>query len=306
MAQQFDIARLEKLLDCVKPERRTRVVEIGANPINSNPYGALLASGHCDVWGFEPEEKAFARLTGSDRETYLPYAIGNGEKGTLHVCRSVSLTSLLKPNGRTTRFFNRLNAPTTVEQEIEFETHRLDDIPEVPEFDLLKIDVQGGELLVYEGAMSHLEKVCAVISEVAFVPLYEDQPLLDAQMAKLRECGLDLHKFLFLKSFSLRGGLNSHLKKKGHANQLLDGDAVFLRSLRHSRNISDEQLKHMAILADTVFESFDIAIRCVDLLVARKIADPDLAEAYAMSVPDQDSKSKLKRGDRSSAALEDI
>ncbi len=263
---------------------------MGANPINESPYRNLLAANHCDVWGFEPEKKAFARLKSNSNETYLPYAIGNGTRGTLHVCRAISLSSLLKPDSATTEFFQRLRAPTTVDQKIEMETHRLDDLKEIPDFDLLKIDVQGGELQVYEGACLKLQAVCALITEVAFVPLYEEQPLLDAQMSTLRQSGLDFHKFLFLKGFSLRGGLNSQLNKDGHANQLLDGDAVFIRSLRTPEAIGNEQLKHMAILADSVFESFDIAVRCLDLLIERNAVDVIDAQRYTRLVPDLSGK----------------
>lgn len=279
--------RTRALIALLAPERRTRVVEVGANPINDNPYAGLLALDACDVVGFEPEEKAFARLTPGPRETYLPHAVGDGSDGVLHVCRSVSLSSLLPPDPRTTAFFARLNAPTTVEQKVPVKTCRLDDLEDVPPFDLLKIDVQGAEIMVYDGAREKLNSALAVITEVAFVPLYEGQPLLDAQMAALRAAGMDFHKFMFLKGFSLRGGLNSGLDKSGHANQLPDGDAVFLRSLRFPETIGTEALKHMAILADSVFHSFDVAVRCLDLLIARDAIDPGAAAAYARLVPGQ-------------------
>lgn len=286
MGKHFSDDRLATLVALLRPARRTRVVEVGANPINDNPYGALLAAGHCDVWGFEPEDAAFARLTDTERATFLPYAIGDGSAGALNVCKVVSLSSLLKPNARTTTFFQRLSRPMRVMQRLPVQTRRLDDLEEVPEFDLLKIDVQGGEIQVFEGARARLADVAAVITEVAFVPLYEDQPLIDAQIAELRKSDLDLHKFDFLKSFSLRGGLNTGLRKTGHANQLLDGDAVFLRSLRYPEKIPSEKLKHMAILCDAVLESFDITVRCLDLLIERGAIAREDAMAYVAQVPD--------------------
>ena len=287
MSKLFDSNRAKILIEMLAPERRTVVVEVGANPINDNPYKNLMKLDACDVWGFEPEERAFARLNPGPNETYLPVAVGNGEDGTFHVCQSISLSSLLEPNPETTEFFGRLNSPTKVHQRIPVKTVRLDALEEIPEFDLLKIDVQGGELQVYDGARRKLEKALAVITEVAFVPLYKEQPLLDAQMSFLETCGFDLHKFMFLKAFSLRGGLNSNLNKNGHSNQLLDGDAVFIRTLRHPGKIGDEQLKHMAILAETVFESFDIALRCVEHLVERGCVSSENAIKYSMLLPDQ-------------------
>lgn len=290
MGKAFDPARLDRLVSLLAPERRTRVVEVGANPINDNPYANLLASGHCDVWGFEPEPRAFAKLTQTDRETYLPYAIGQGGPAVLHITKAASLTSLLRPDVGTAHFFQRFASPGTVIEEQSVETHRLDDLDEVPGFDLMKIDVQGGELQVFEGAAQKLSGALAVISEVAFMPLYEDQPLLDAQMQALRVHGFDLHKFLFIKGFSLRGGRASRLEKRGHRNQLLDGDAVFLRGLRQPETLSDEDLKHMAILCDSVLESFDVAVRCLDLLLDRDAINEDAVDAYIDILPRLDDR----------------
>ncbi|PWK62469.1 FkbM family methyltransferase [Roseicyclus mahoneyensis] len=293
MGKDFDRDRLDALVALLAPVRRTRVVEVGANPINDNPYAGLLAAGHCEVWGFEPEPRAFARLAQSATETYLPYAIGTGGPATLHVTKAASLTSLLRPDAQTAAFFQRFASPGTVIEEITVETHRLDELDDVPPFDLMKIDVQGGELQVFEGAAAKLATALAVITEVGFVPLYEDQPLIDDQMRVLRGHGFDLHKFSFLKGFSLRGGLATRLEKTAHDNQLLDGDAVFLRCLRHPDLIDTEALKHMAILCDAVIESFDVAARCLDLLIARDAIDAGAAAAYVARLPRQGKPMKL-------------
>lgn len=295
MGAQFDAERLDLLVSLLAPERRTRVVEIGANPINDNPYADLVASGHGEAWGFEADPRAFERLRGSAAARFLPHAIGRGGPAKLHVTRMPSLTSLLRPSAETARFFGRFSRPGTVEAEIAVETRRLDDLGEVPGFDLMKIDVQGGEMQVFEGAAEKLRGAVAVISEVAFVPLYEDQPLLDAQMHALRELGYDLHKFLFLKGFSLRGGIASRLEKKAHGNQLLDGDAVFIRSLRRPDAVSDEQLKQLAILCDAVLESFDVAVRCLDLLIGRGVVEAAAAHDYVDLLPDLSDRARPVR-----------
>lgn len=278
--------RVAALIDCVAPARPTRVVEVGANPINDNPYASLRDMGACEVWGFEPDPRAFERLTSGARETYLPHAVGDGTSRTLHVTRMPSLTSLLRPLPRTTAYLKRASRPMVVEREIEVETVALDALEAPDAFDLLKIDVQGGEGIVFDGAGGHLSRVAAVITEVAFVPLYEGQPLMDEQMRRLRSHGLMMHKFLHLKGLSLRGGLNTGLHKRRHRNQLIDGDAVFIRDLTDPEAVPDETLKHLAILADAVLESFDLAVRCLDLLIARGAIDTDAAQGYVARLPD--------------------
>ena len=285
MGKNFSKTRLDLLKEILQTTRTTHIVDVGANPINENPYLDFLKSGHCKVWGFEPNPNAFDKLTSTDTETYLPYAIGDGKPGTLHLTQSAAMTSLYRPNAKTTKFFRRMGAQTRVEKEVPVETHALDQLDSVPEFDLLKIDVQGAEVQVFDGAKTKLSSAVTVISEVSFIPLYENQPLLDQQMATLRALGFDLHKFMSISAFSVRGGLARYLNKRRHSNQMLDGDAAFLRSLLTPESMSDEQIKHLAILCDAVVESYDLTIRCLDLLIARDAIDPGHIEDYILQLP---------------------
>ncbi|WP_435230984.1 FkbM family methyltransferase [Pseudopelagicola sp. nBUS_20] len=264
---------LKGMANLLEPKKLTRIVEVGANPINVNPYSIIRNVGLCHVWGFEPGEKAFAKLKDlAPREnvTFLPYAIGDGSQQIFHVTRSSALSSLLEPNEKTFDFLGRVHVPGTVDDRVPVETKRLDDIAELDGFDLLKVDVQGGEMMVFDGAARALESALMVITEVAFVPIYRDQPLLDEQMQRLRGHGFDLHKFMHLKSMNLRGGLGVRQDRvTNHRNQLIDGDAVFMRSLRDPEGMSDEQLKHLALLSLGVVDSYDVAVRCLELLVDR-------------------------------------
>jgi FkbM family methyltransferase len=48
---------------------------------------------------------------------------------------------------------------------------RLDDISEIEHLNFLKIDVQGGELAVFQGGKSKLSETVAIQTEISFVPL---------------------------------------------------------------------------------------------------------------------------------------
>ena len=68
--------------------RRTKVVDVGANPMAADAaHSALLKLGGCDVVGFEPQPAAFEMLAKikSERESYYPFAIGDGRRGDLRV-----------------------------------------------------------------------------------------------------------------------------------------------------------------------------------------------------------------------------
>lgn len=52
----------------------------------------------------------------------------------------------------------------------EVETVRLDDVPETASVDLLKIDIQGGELMVFQNAERRLADALVIQTEVEFLP----------------------------------------------------------------------------------------------------------------------------------------
>jgi FkbM family methyltransferase len=287
MATGFNKKRARALVAMLSPARLTRIVDVGANPIEANPYEGLLKSGLCEVWGFEPQEDAFARLTemAGPHEHYVQAAVGDGSEGMLHVCRGQGYTSLLPPNRNTIDTLKRFAHGMTILQTVPMKTRRLDDIGEVPEFDLLKIDVQGSEVAVFENARARLAQATVVISEVAVIPLYEGQPLLDDQMRCLRSMGYSLHKLMFMRSIKLGAPMFDRLPKRHYKTQMSDGDAVFVRGLLEPDTLTDENLKHLAILADAVFESQDLATFFMLELVSRGVIGEAEVHSYIDQLP---------------------
>ncbi|MEL6609457.1 MAG: FkbM family methyltransferase [Pseudomonadota bacterium] len=278
--------RWQLLTSALTPTRTPRVLDIGANPLSNPPYKPLLDAGLIDVCGFEPQADAFAELEAAKgpRETYFPHAVGDGGTHTLHVYRQSGLTSLFKADMETVAYMDRNPGGVTLLDEVSVATKRLDDIADLPKPDLLKIDVQGAEPMIFDNGPDKLSDVLAVVTEVRFFPLYHDDPLMDAQMVALRKLGLHLHKFLFTKRQWVANSGKARLNGRKARSQLLDGDAVFIRDLRQPEALSDDQLAHLALLADGVFQSFDLVIHCLDLLVARG-APADLPDRYIALLP---------------------
>jgi FkbM family methyltransferase len=98
---------------------------------------------------------------------------------------------------------------TTVDDLVD--RHRLD-----PASTLLKIDVQGYEKSVLEGAEKTLSQFAAVRTEMSLVPLYDGQALMPEIMAYLDERGFDLW-------FLERGFTDPHTRR------MLQLDGVFFR-----------------------------------------------------------------------------
>jgi len=130
------------LSDLVQPQRLTSVVDIGANPIDGEaPYKAMLQRGLCQLIGFDPQPDALTRLNArkTELETYLPYAVGDGDAHSLKVCRGIGFASLLQPDEKALTHFPRFSELGRVVSDIKLTTRRLDDIAEIKEIDFLKI-----------------------------------------------------------------------------------------------------------------------------------------------------------------------
>ena len=82
---------------------------------------------------------------------------------------------------------------------------------------LVKIDVQGSEGRVLEGAAASLPAIDAIVVEMSIVPLYEGQPLLPEVRASLEEAG-----------FAYRGAFTEG--RSGTTGERIQVDGLFRRS----------------------------------------------------------------------------
>ncbi|MET8515758.1 FkbM family methyltransferase [Streptomyces sp. NPDC005077] len=270
------------VLTLVQPARQTHVIDIGANPIDGDPpYRDMLRAGLCRVTGFEPQPDALEDLQRrkGPLETYLPDAIGDGAAHTLHVATASGMTSLYRPDPNRLRLFNGFTEWGRVREEIPIATRRLDDIEEVTAFDLLKIDIQGAELMVFQGAPQKLAEAVAIHTEVSFVPLYEDQPVFGDVDQELRRQGFIPHAFASVKRWPIAPVVfGGDFRRARH--QLLEADVVYVRDFGHPESMTDEQLKQLALVAHHVYGSTDLAYHCLSILVTRNAVASDAPNRY--------------------------
>ena len=81
---------------------------------------------------------------------------------------------------------------------------------------LLKIDVQGYELEVLEGAKNSLNSIDLIIVEVTFHKLYKNQHLFE-----------DVYNFLYLRNFRYRGNFDQIIDP--NTGRILQADAIFVK-----------------------------------------------------------------------------
>jgi FkbM family methyltransferase len=241
---------------------RIKAVDIGANPIDGTPpYANLLRAGDAEVVGFEPNPEALAVLQSKKGpfETYLPHAIGDGGRHTLKVCRAPGMTSLLTPNTDVLKLFHGFPEWGAVTMTIPVDTRRLDDIPETTGIDLIKIDIQGAELMALQNAQDRLKDALVVQTEVEFVPLYVNQPLFSDVDQFLRSRGFAFHRFYpaisrVMRPFLLNNDIYAGL------SQLVWADAIFVKDFVHVERISNVQLLKTAAILHDCYQSFDLVL----------------------------------------------
>lgn len=245
-----------------------KVVDIGANPIDGKPhYSEWLKSGDAEVVGFDVNQESLARLNNlkGQRETYLPYAIGDGKSHTLYITFAPGMTSIFKPNHALLSMLNGFPRWGHVMSTETIKTRRLDDVPEAHGVEFLKLDIQGAELMALQHAEDCLETALVVESEVEFLQLYENQPLFSDIEIYMRSRGFQFHRFCSILPHDLVSRIFTPLcnpkDEQAGLSQALWSDAIFIRDLTRLDRLSDQQLLKMAIILHDCFRSFDVVAR---------------------------------------------
>ena len=260
---------LERLL---QPSRLIEVVDIGANPIDGQPpYRPLMENRLCRVTGFEPQTDALTALQekATDFERYLGYAIGDGDAHVLNICEAIpGFTSLLDLDVNHINLFDFFRPTLDSIRKVDVTTKKLDEIEEIEFLDFLKIDIQGGELSVFRNARNKLSRAIVVQTEVSFVTLYKNQASFGEIDIELRAQGFIPHCFAELKKWPIAPCVVNG-DPRIPLNQLLEADIVYVRDFSHPEILSDDQLKHLALISQICYGSADLAMRCVMLLEQR-------------------------------------
>lgn len=172
------------------------------------------------IYCFEPFPDSFQKVNRLCRDAFIKahqIAFSNKEgKTTFHINVDLSCNSLLPP---TESDFKCYSTKSIKDGEIQVETNTLDNFcagTKLSYIDILKLDVEGTEVKVLEGASKMLSKqaIKLIYSEVMFIPHYDGGCMFHELDAFLNRYGYTLFNLYNLKS--ARNG------------QLRWGNAIFL------------------------------------------------------------------------------
>ena len=194
--------------------------------------------------GFEPDPEECARLQASNPDVeYVPLALGAVDgTTTLHLTVDPACASLYPPDPDAVAERPEL-AVAAPAGDRPVETTRLDTWARgrgLPAIDVIKLDTQGSELGILDGAGELLSTVRFLQVEVEFNPIYAGQPLFGDVDRFLRSRGFVLWRLGELAHYGTREGgaaavpLRSFydsalVEAAGGAGQLFWGEAYFLR-----------------------------------------------------------------------------
>ena len=240
-----------------------KIVDVGAMKLGNEPadYRALLRPNVSKLIGFEPNKEECEKLNqlNSGDCLFLPYFIGDGSERNFNVCKYNMTSSLYEPNMSLLDNFQNMSELHQVVESTTVSTQRLDDIEEVRGADYLKIDVQGAEVDVFNGAKNLLAEIMIIHTEVEFVPLYINQPLFAEVDQVLRQNGFLFHKFhrhgmagRAFKPLIINNDINRPL------SQILWADAVYVKDFMNYERMPADKLLKLAIILHDVYGSYDL------------------------------------------------
>lgn len=272
--------RLTALVEATLKEAAVETIEIvdvGASNLRRNrgpSYDGLIEAGYGRVTGFEPNEAEFTKLPQSDVRRYLCEAVGDGRTSNFNITSYPGFSSTLTPNLKFAAQIANFEEEVAVTHTSKMPTRKLDEMKDISRMDYLKIDIQGGECRVFNGAKRLLSEALCVHTETSFGPLYENQPLFGDQQAYMKRAGLVFLGFDSTNKHPVRsqtGGLSRKASRRD-LGVWIDADAVFIRDFATWSDLETDAIVRLFLLTTGVYFAPSAALKAAALLQDRGVA----------------------------------
>jgi hypothetical protein len=244
----------------------------GREPI----YADLVRQGVCKAVAVDPcedEDRRTASVAAGRFTRYHDATLGDGAEHTFHLCRMRSRSSLYEPNEMVASLFDGFHEGSEVDDRRRVRTTRLDDLVD-EEFDLIVLDLQGGELAAIEGGSATLGGALVVHTEVELVGQYVGQPLWGDVDRSLRRLGFQMHTVHSYGSRPYRPFEAGDRRLDG-LRQWLWAEVVYIRNPLQLSDLPRDRLVKLGVLLHALYGSYDLAH------YAFAAADPEFASEYA-------------------------
>ena len=160
------------------------------------------------IHAFEPFDESFSvlrnRFQKTDKLFLNNIAVTNrsSSNANMYITQNKGSSSLLKPTKDANEFWE--GNPLSTQKEVKVETTTIDSYCQkhsIETIDILKIDVQGNELKVLQGADQMLKdrRVKLIFTEISIAPNYKGQSEIDEIIKFLRENKYKIFNFFKMK-----------------------------------------------------------------------------------------------------------
>ena len=198
-------------------------------------------------------------VPGSKNFRVITETIADGEEHTFYECLPKAASGIFEPNQQ---WLSRLGLPTEVIQKRRVTTKTLDAvIPQSARIDLIKMDIQGAELLALKNGSRVLKDVSFVQCEADLTELFLGGAKFPEIYSFMESQGFAFHTFTSLGLFSLDGvkrtiGLGTPTFSHPHfwSRQLAWSISLFYR-----KELAPDRIINAAAIAHTSFKAYDLA-----------------------------------------------
>lgn len=242
------------------------ICDIGASPTDPTPFiDDLMSSTNSILYGFEPNEDEYKKLTPTDKKKYFNYAVGNGEIETLNICKSPGMSSILEPDLKYLDMFHNFSDWAQIIKKIQINTKKLDEINFGKKIDFFKIDVQGYESEIIKYGQNKIKDSLVVLIEASPNPLYKGEKTFAHIYSELEKLGFQLHMFKKINTRSFKPMIVQDNLKAG-LHHLFQLDCIFIKNFDLISKLEIEELKKMIQILFYCFKSYDLVDYLIDKL----------------------------------------
>lgn len=242
-------------------DKNIHVVDVGASG-GLHSRWQKVANYNFKAVLFEPDPREYDRLKQSLGDNYLVInsALSNSaQQVEFNLCRQQTASSIFMPNLELINKYPEAERCDIVDT-ITIKTDTMDNQllnAGLTEIDFIKIDAQGYELSILEGAVKTLNNVIGLEIEVEFLPIYKNQPLFHEVDQFIMSRGFELIDLK--RSYWRRTGTHRYgADKKG---QIIFGDALYFRTpeaICSDENVSEDKILR-SIIVYLAYKYFDLA-----------------------------------------------
>ena len=263
--------RASPLIEALPGDFSMTLVDVGsAGGLNARwkPFASVISAVL-----FDPREPAPTGSFGPGEIRVYPVALGDrAGEAELHLTSLANMSSFLRPITAAFAPYGAKAKDASVTSTELVPIERLDTLARQDKFrpDVLKIDTQGSEMLVLEGASQTLRSVLLAEIEVSFFSRYEGQPLFADIQAFMEKQGFALIDLLELKRYRASNSLgirNAFVPEGERSGRVAYGNAIFVRNheeiLKAAHDDGGATLLR-TIVALVAYGKADIAARLLD------------------------------------------